>query len=90
MLAYEAYYELKLLGWSVPADVAVTGVDDLHAYITFPVRATSAGYDIRGLATRSVELLLAKLEFRQKGLPPASWQRQLIVMNQYLVVGETT
>ncbi len=88
VLAYEAYYELKLLGWQVPEDVALTGVDDLHAYLTFPVRATSAGYDIRGLGTRAVELLLSRLDAAQQGAGPG--QRQLVVMNQYLVVGETT
>ncbi len=88
VLAYEAYYELKLLGWRVPEDVALTGVDDLHAYLTFPVRATSAGYDIRGLGTRAVELLLSRLDAAQQGADPG--QRQLVVMNQYLVVGETT
>lgn len=90
VLAYEAFYQLKLLGRKVPEDVALTGVDDLHAYITFPVRATSAGYDIQGLARRAVELLLAKFKHRQDGNDETSWQRQLVVMNQYLVVGETT
>ncbi len=90
VLAYEAYYYLKLLGWRVPEDVALTGVDDLHAYITFPVRATSAGYDIQGMARRAVELLEAKLKYRQNHGDMGGWQKSLIVLNQYLVVGETS
>lgn len=90
VLAYEAFYHLKLLGWKVPDDVALTGVDDIHAYVTMPVQVTSAGYDIQGMARRAVELLEAKVKHRQAHGDTGTWQKQLIVLNQYLVVGETS
>lgn len=91
LLAYEAYYHLRVMGYSIPDDIALTGVDDLHSYLTFPVRMTSAGYDIQGVLARSVDLLLGKIQGGRAEAPvDATRQDKLILFNQYLVVGETT
>lgn len=91
VLAYEAYYQLKLMGLKVPDDVALTGVDDLHSYLTFPVPVTSAGYDIEGVARGSFDLLLEKIEHdRNGGAEKAPWQRRIVILNQHLAKGETT
>lgn len=91
LLAYEAYYQLKLMGFRIPEDIALTGVDDLHSYLTFPVRATSAGYDIHGVMARALDLLLGKIQRAgARGAREETAQNRLILLNQYLVVGETT
>lgn len=92
VLAYEAYYTLKLLGIHCPEDIAITGVDDLHSHIVFPIRVTSAGYDIDGVAHKALALLLEKIDHKKAhGTDTAKvWQPRMIVFNQYLSVGETT
>ncbi len=91
ILAYEAYFHLRRMGFKIPGDVALTGVDDLHSYLTFPVRVTSAGYDIHGVMARALDLLLSKIqEAGARAAKEETRQNKLILLNQYLVVGETT
>ncbi len=92
VLAYEAFYSLKLLGIHCPEDIAITGVDDLHSRITFPIKVTSAGYDIDGVAHKAIDLLLEKIDHKKThgAEAAAQWQPRMIMFNQYLSVGETT
>jgi Transcriptional regulators len=92
VLAYEAFYALKLLGIHCPRDIAITGVDDLHSHIIFPIKVTSAGYDIAGVAHKAIDLLFEKIDHKKKqGAEEAGqWQPRMIMFNQYLSVGETT
>lgn len=91
VLGYEAYYTLRQMGVEVPKDVAITGVDDLHSYFTFPVRMTSAGYDIHGMARASVDLLHEKIRYLSRpGGKNGEWQSRLVTLNQHLVIGETS
>lgn len=91
VLGYEAFYTLRQLGKNVPGDVAITGVDDLHAFFTFPVRMTSAGYDIPGMARMGFDLLYEKIRFLERpGAEAAEWRPRRVTLNQYLVIGETS
>ena len=91
VLGYEAYYTLHQMGIDVPGQVAITGVDDLHSYFTFPVRLTSAGYDIAGMSRMGLELLVEKIEFfGRANVDTDGWQNRTVTLNQYLVEGEST
>lgn len=91
VLGYEAFYTLRQLGVNVPGDVAITGVDDLHSFFTFPVRMTSAGYDIPGMARMGFDLLYEKIRFQERpGAEASDWKARVVRLDQYLVVGETS
>lgn len=90
-LAFEAYQALSELDVSIPDDVALAGVDDLNHYVTYPIKLTSAGYDMQALAEQSVDLLMEKIEHKRgqrEGDKP--WEARLILLPEYLVRGRTT
>ena len=88
VIAFEAIYVLNKMGFRVPEDVAIAGVDDIHSEIILPVQLTSASVNREEYAKRAIDTLLQKI----KDPVPPSHKRSYtrIVIDVKLTIGQTT
>ena len=88
VIAFEAIYILNMMGFRVPADIAVAGVDDIHSEIILPVQLTSASFSREEYARRAVDTLIQKIK---EPVPPSHKKNYTkIVIDVKLTIGQTT
>lgn len=82
LLAWEAVCALKDQGQRVPGNCSVIGFDNIQSRFSYPLRLTSVSFSKAAMATKAVEVLLARIQ--DPALPP-----QDIVLPVRLAEGET-
>jgi LacI family transcriptional regulator len=88
VIAFEAIYILNKMGISVPKDIAVAGVDDIHSEIILPVQLTSASFNREEYAKCMIDTLMQRIKFP---LSPSSRMDYMeTVLDVTLTVGQTT
>lgn len=88
LIAWEAACYLEDTGLRVPADIQLTGFDNVAAHMRIPYRLTSIGADLEREARESMRLLL--LRMREPGRPVtiSKIETELVVRSSTLPRGE--
>lgn len=89
LIGFETYFSLNQLGYRIPEDIALASIDDIHSDIIMPVHMTGAGCDRNAMAKEAVNLLMRIIQ-NEASESPAPLTDNKIMIDQYLVVGETT
>jgi LacI family transcriptional regulator len=88
VIAFEAIYILNKMGFTVPKDIAVAGVDDIHSEIILPVQLTSASFNREEYAKCMIDTLIQKI--KNPVHSPNRKDYKEIVLDVKLTIGQTT
>ena len=88
VIAFEAIYTLNQLGIRVPQDIAVAGVDDIHADIILPVKLTSASFNRKEYAKSAIDTLIKRIKNPVNETSTTEFTN--IVIDVKLTIGQTT
>ena len=87
LIAFEAIYSLRELGFKIPDDVAVVSNDDIHSDIMMPIKITSASFSRQEMARNAIDILCHNM--KSKEVDKSSPYIQKIITTS-LSIGETT
>lgn len=85
--AFEFMREIGKLGWHVPRDISVVGVDDIESYSPHPAVLTSVHQPFHRMGQRAAELLMRRLVLEASSAPKTYHH---LVLPTYLKVRSTT
>lgn len=91
VIAFEAMYALSDMGFDIPKDIAIAGVDDLHSDITLPLKFTSAGTSRSEYASKAIDTLIYRMKHPFMAEDEESkhvYKHEILDM--HLTIGKTT
>jgi LacI family transcriptional regulator len=88
VIAFEAIYILNKMGFSVPQDIVVAGVDDIHSDIILPVQITSASLSREEFAKCAIDTLIHRIKNPVTESEPTNYLERVIDVK--LTIGQTT
>ena len=83
-----AIYVLNQMGFRVPKDVAVAGVDDIHSDLVLPIQLTSASFNREELAKNCIDTLIDNIKSETPRNERSRFTEKIIDVR--LTVGQTT
>jgi LacI family transcriptional regulator len=87
MMAFEAVYSLRKLGYKIPNDIAVASIDDIHSEIIMPIKLTSVTFPRQETAKCAVDILISNIKNKDNGFERKYTKK---ILDVSLNIGETT
>jgi LacI family transcriptional regulator len=87
LMAFEAVYSLRQLGFKIPEDIAVVSNDNIHSDIMMPIKLTSTCFSRQEMAKTAVDIICHNIKNKNDNESDPKIQKTISVS---LSIGETT